>query len=284
MRWRLLGILLCVIFCAGALVPGFGTAQEASPAKGDDDWHFLFYLPGWIAAFQTDVSARGNSTKIVTTQTQTLEFIFNDLNAIGLGHLEIKKGRWGFLMEGIYLNIGDSGNFATKIELPTVPLVQIPVTGRIKAKVELSFNEAAVLYDAYRSSSTIEERPVLTLEALGGIRYVYFRTKIEATIVGPLGTTKIVDQGKRDWFDPILGGRLAWNLSDHWMLGFRTDIGGFGITSDITVNLDTAIRYRFTDWLNMNVGYRGLYMHHEEGSFNFDGWIHGPWMGVGVEF
>jgi hypothetical protein len=242
-------------------------------------------VPGWIAGFKANVSARGSSANLLVSSEDTLEFIFHNLETIGLGHLEVNKGRWGLLAEGIYLKLGDSASMAKNITLPIVPPLQIPVSGHIKVVAELSFDEAAVWYDFYRSSSSTGNHPVLTVEGLGGARYVYFRTKLKASISGPLGgTVHLTDQGKKDWVDPFVGGRLFWNLSDQWMFGFRGDLGGFGITSDFSANLDTSIRYRFTDWLNLNIGYRGLYMNHEEGSFKFDGWVYGPWVGLGVEF
>jgi hypothetical protein len=279
-------------FLPAAVVPALGTAQEASPSvseqantKGDDDWHVLFYLPAWIAGFKADVSARGRSFNLLVSNEDTLEFLFHNLRGLGLGHLEISKGRWGFQAEGIYLKLGDSASAAKNITLPIVPPVQIPVSGHIKVTAELSFNEAAVWYDFYRSSSRTGDQPVLKIEGLGGARYVYFRTKVDATLSGLLATSRhVTAQGKRDWVDPFVGGRLFWNLSDHWLFGFRSDLGGFSLTSDFSANLDTSIRYRFTDWLNLNIGYRGLYLNHEEGSFTFDGWIYGPWMGLGVEF
>ena len=144
---------------------------------------------------------------------------------------------------------------------------------------------AALWYEFYRSASRTGDQPVLTLEGLGGARYVYFRAKIEATITGPLGgTVQRTVQGKQDWTDPFVGGRLFWNLCDNLIFGFRGDVGGFGLTSDFTGNLDTSFRYKFADCLNLFIGYRGLFLNHRDGSFKFDGWIYGPWVGVGVGF
>ncbi len=176
-----------------------------------------------------------------------------------------------------------------KINLPIIAPVEIPVSGRVEAFSALSFDEAALMYDLYRSSSSVGNRPVLTIEALGGARYAYFRTKIDGTVTGPLGNTlSFFKAATKQWVDPILGGGLSWNLSEDWMLGFRADVGGFGLSSDITWNLDAMVRYRITKWLNMSVGFRALYMDHETGSgrneFKYDVWTYGPWLGLGVEF
>jgi hypothetical protein len=50
------------------------------------------------------------------------------------------------------------------------------------------------------------------------------------------------------------------------MVGFRADVGGFYLSSEITWNLDAMVRYRITKWLNLNGGFRALYEDHESGS------------------
>jgi hypothetical protein len=286
-------VLVCIIFFGGSVVPTLGTAQETSPAasekattKGDDDcWHFLFYLPLWDVGFKADATVRGRSSEVLVSNQDTLEAFVHNLRGLGLGHFEVSKGRWGILAEGIYAKLVDSASKTKDIRIPIVPPVQIPLNSRFRVTAEQLFSEAAVWYDCYRSASRTGDQPVLTLEGLGGARYVYFRSKIGATITGPLGgTVHLSDQGKQDWADPFVGGRLFWNLSDHWLFGFRGDVGGFDLTSDFTGNLDTSIRYKFADCFNLYIGYRGLYMNHQDGSFKFDGWIYGPWVGVGVGF
>ncbi len=152
----------------------------------------------------------------------------------------------------------------------------------------MSIDEGCVLYDLYRSSSSTGNRAVFTIEALAGARYIYLRDKIEAQIVRPSGTRMLTLQGKQEWVDPILGGRISWNLSDNWTVGFRADVGGFFLSSEITWNLDATARYRITKWLNLDGGFRALYEDHESGSglnkFKYAAWMYGPWLGVGVEF
>jgi hypothetical protein len=277
------------------MVPCLAMAEEAGNAKegaasekGYKDWHFLFYLPGWFAGMKGDAVAKGINADLDTSVGQSIKNL-QYLESIGLGHLEVKKGRWGLLLEGIYMNMEQDVAAAGKIKLPIIAPVEIPVSGRGEVFSSMSFNEADLLYDLYRSSSSVGNRPVLTIEALGGARYVYFRTKIDGMIVGPLGNAvSILKTGTKQWVDPILGGRVSWNLSNDWMVGFRADVGGFDLSSKITWNLDAMVRYRITKWLNLNGGFRALYEDHESGSginkFKYAAWAYGPWLGVGVEF
>jgi hypothetical protein len=265
-----------------------GKSKEgAASEKGYEDWHVLFYLPGWLAGMKGDAVARGIKADLDTSIWQSIKNL-QYLESIALGHLEVKKGRWGLLLEGIYMKEGEVVNAAAKLKLPILVPVPIPVSGRIDSFMQMSFDEGAVLYDLYRSSSSIGNRAVLTIEALGGVRYVYLRTKVQVATVDPAGIRIRTLQGTQDWVDPILGGRLSWNLSDDWMVGFRADVGGFGLSSEITWNLDAAVRYRITKWLNADLGFRALYEDHESGSgsnkFKYAAWAYGPWLGLGVEF
>lgn len=296
LRWRQASLLICVVLLLGIMVPCLGMAEEEEPKtasgtsseKAYNDWHILFYLPGWFAGMKGDVAVKGIKADVDVSVGQSIENL-QYLQSVALGHLEVKKGPWGLLLEGIYMEMGEKVRGGATITIPILvgPIlkpVQIPVAAKISASMAMSFDEADVLYDLYRSSSSTGNRAVLTIEALAGARYTYFRADFHATITaGPLASRVTVD-GKRDWVDPTLGGRLSWNLSDDWMLGFRADVGGFGLSSHITWNLDAMVRYRISKCVNLNGGFRALYMDHETGSFKYDVWAYGPWLGLGVEF
>lgn len=289
-------LFFCTLCFVGMVVSSLAAAQEVSKTtggtgteKGNEDWHVLFYLPGWIAGMKGDVGLKRINADVDVSIWQSFKNL-QYLNAAGSGHFEVKKGRWGLLLEGIYMEMEEDLRGAIRIDLPIIaPVGGIPVSGRVEAISAMSFDEADLTYDLYRSSSNVGNRPALTIEALGGARYIYFRTKIDGTVTGPLGNTlSIFKTGTQQWVDPILGGRLTWNLSDDWLLGFRADVGGFGISSHITWNLDAMARYRITKWFNVDGGFRALYEDHETGSarnkFKYDVWAYGPWLGLGVEF
>jgi hypothetical protein len=284
----------CVLLVAGMMIPCLGVAQEAGKAKGGtgsekgyDDWHFLFYTPGWLPALNGDVTARGVKAPVdVSYWDQVEDLKFADM--LALGHFEVQKGPWGGWIEGIYGKFSDEVDFAKTVKLPIVVPIELQFRGQIKVTAVTSFDEAALSYDVYRSGSSIGNRAVLTLQAYGGARYMYFMTKVEGTLSGPFGGRSRTFKGTRDWVDPIVGGRVLWNLSDRWMAAFRTDVGGFGASSKFTLNLDGFLVYRANKWLRVWGGYRALYEDHQEGSgkdkFKYNLWTHAPWLGMGVEF
>ena len=60
------------------------------------------------------------------------------------------------------------------------------------------------------------------------------------------------------WFDPILITRLTTDIKDKWLFQFRGDVGGFGLGSDFTWQLQAYAGYRFTKMFQITAGYRVL--------------------------
>ena len=61
-----------------------------------------------------------------------------------------------------------------------------------------------------------------------------------------------------DWFDPVIGLRGRLNLSKAFYLTAETDIGGFGIGSDIAWQGYAAVGCQITRNIYSEVGYRAL--------------------------
>jgi hypothetical protein len=284
-----------MLFVLSMIVPCLGMAEEAEKATGEaaseksyDDWHFVYYIaPAWLPAFSGHVTSKGKTASVHVNYGQMLENL-QFAKGAGFGHLEVKKGRWVLLVEGLYAKFSDQANVLKDIKPPIIVPIEISVAGQVKVTTAASFDETSVLYDLYRSDSTIRNQPVLTVEALLGARYLYFGTSATVSTLGPLAVRSVSFSKKQDWVDPIIGGRVLWNLGNRWMVGFRGDVGGFGLVSRFTLNLDAFVVYRANNWLRFVGGYRALYEDHVEGGginkFVYDMWTYAPYVGVGVEF
>lgn len=90
------------------------------------------------------------------------------------------------------------------------------------------------------------------------------------------------------WYDPIIVTRLATDFKEKWQLQFRGDIGGFGIGSDLTWQLQGSVGYRFSELFLLTAGYRVIYMDFESGqtprAFVFDMHQFGPMIKFGFNF
>jgi hypothetical protein len=90
-----------------------------------------------------------------------------------------------------------------------------------------------------------------------------------------------------NWLDPLLGLRGRLNLSKAFYLTAETDVGGFGIGSDIAVEAYAAPGCNITRNIYSEVGYRYLYDDfRDEGAndFLYQMSLHGAQISVGLNF
>jgi hypothetical protein len=260
--------------------------DKSTPAKGEDGWRFLIAPYIWLPALQGHAEGKGgNGVDINIGFGGTISLIDN-IRFVQLGRIEIEKGRWGFIFDGAYAKLENSENISDirDTNFPILVPPTVPIQGNVEMTMEMSIIQAALSYDVYRSSKFVGKKPELTIEAMAGARYTYLRTRLELAAVGPLaGIQKTIDESK-NWIDPIVGGRLLWNLHKNWQVNFEADIGGFGAGSDFSSNLNLGAFYRINDWLLLWGGYRALYTNYDKNHFKFDAWLHGPYLGLGFEF
>jgi hypothetical protein len=232
----------------------------AEETPGTKNWEFTLvpmYL--WMASLEGDMTVKG------LTQSVKLPFdeIFDSLETAFTFHFEgLYKKRWGFFLDFNYINVKES---------QTAP-------GPFKANIEVDFenkmSELGVIFRFHEDGRHI-------LEALGGARF----TDLEATIniTGVPDPIPQVIAGDQNWWDPIIGLRYKWQISDKWKFSLRGDVGlgfGAGDTSDTTWNAIGLIDFQPWKHVGFIGGYRALDVDYETGSginqFKYDILMHGP--------
>jgi hypothetical protein len=89
------------------------------------------------------------------------------------------------------------------------------------------------------------------------------------------------------WTDPVIGLRGRYNLNKAFYLTAETDVGGFGIGSDIAVQAYAALGCQLTRSIFSEVGYRYLYDDFRDESANdflYQLSLHGAQVTVGITF
>jgi hypothetical protein len=87
-----------------------------------------------------------------------------------------------------------------------------------------------------------------------------------------------------DWFDPVIGLRGRFNLNKAFYLTAESDVGGFGIGSDIAVQAYAALGCQITRNIFSEVGYRYLYDDFRDTNFLYQMSLHGAQVTVGIKF
>ena len=89
------------------------------------------------------------------------------------------------------------------------------------------------------------------------------------------------------WTDLLLGLRGRLNLSKAFYLTAQTDVGGFGIGSDIAVDAYAALGCQITRYIYSEVGYRYYYDDFRDASANdflYQMALHGAQLTAGITF
>jgi hypothetical protein len=90
----------------------------------------------------------------------------------------------------------------------------------------------------------------------------------------------------KTWVDPIVGAKFHYAFAERWGLhgyGYG-DVGGFGVSSDLTYQLMGTISYSFNKHVMLQAGYRAFGVDFEDGSFQFDATLHGPIVALTFSF
>jgi len=245
-----MGITLVFIFLTASLA-------SAEIIEKSDHWKNFFALYGWMPSVNGDVKVKGVDANVDIPFSD----ILSDMKFGFMGHYEGFKGHWGIMVDGMYAQL-------QKDQAPAVGL--IPGTRQFKAN--LSLVEVAVPY-------RLTWNPVVADVFVGGrLNYLYMEIGIPSI---PLK----VDNTKQ-FVDPFVGGRILIPLSKSWFLGLRGDIGGFGIgdCSDLALNGNVSINWQITDLVSLHGGYRAYYLKNNQPDFQWEGTMHGPWIGLGFSF
>ena len=88
----------------------------------------------------------------------------------------------------------------------------------------------------------------------------------------------------KDWVDPIVGVRAQWNFNDKWFLAGQSDIGGFGVGSDLAWSMQATAGYNFTKNVSAELGYRYLDTDYEDGAFTYDVAESGIYTSLNIRF
>lgn len=106
-------------------------------------------------------------------------------------------------------------------------------------------------------------------------------TAINKQLVKKLPTSASATE---DWVDPIVGCRAQWNINEKWYLAGKTDIGGFGVGSELVWTVQGTVGYNFTEKVSADLGYRYLHTDYTDGGFTYDVATSGIYTSLNIKF
>jgi hypothetical protein len=191
--------------------------------------------------------------------------IFSHFKIAAILYLEMAKDRWAISSDLIYMNLDQDVKTSNVIN-----------SGNVNFK-QLSFELAGL------------HKLLPWLEAGIGGRFNSLQTNVQLETKQVGGSTTSQSKSKtQTWLDPIVIARINSPADKKFMYQFRGDLGGFGIGSDFTWQLQAYAGYRFSKLFQATVGYRIISVDYSKGSgddrFLYDVDTFGPVLRIGLNF
>ena len=86
------------------------------------------------------------------------------------------------------------------------------------------------------------------------------------------------------WIDPFIGVSAEYPLAEKWKGTVRMDVGGFGVGSRWSSNLELRADYALSRWIALGGGYRYLAADFDEPAFLYDATLDGLELGFSIRF
>ena len=215
----------------------FTVAAQSSPKE--KNWHFLadVYL-----MFPNMAGEIGIGNLLTVPVDANPGDIFSKLKFAGMLYLEAQSNKWAITSDIVYMNLNQEVTQSTLLHSGT-------------ASAEQFVWESAGFY-----------KITSFLDAGVGGRLNNLQAGIDARRnVFPAGTEEVTGSSSKTWFDPIIIARIKTDIRDKWLFQFRGDVGGFGVSSDFTWQLQAYAGYRFSKVFQLTAGYRILSIDYDKG-------------------
>ena len=217
----------------------------------------------WAAGMEGDVAP------VPGLPTVHTESDFSDvLDTLQLGlasTIEVRRGRWAFVGDLSYVDTGQTAELANPTpEFDSAGLDTKSLSGT-----------AAVSY------RLMETQDGDSLDVLGGARLNWAKNDVRVIRPDDSQERAVNDE---TWLDPVVGVRAVAQVSPRWALVGYADVGGFGLSSDLTWQAMGSVNYRLNDRFSLVVGYRYYAIDYSHDGFVFDVAQYGPLIGTAIRF
>jgi hypothetical protein len=248
-------LLVLVLLLSAAF--SFGQDETVTT---DPQWEFT------IAPYMLFGSVNGDA-RLGPTAGAEVDASFKDilekLKFAFMLHGEAYRGRWGLMADYMYLKLGSD--------------ISTPQDGIVEAELKESIFE---VFGSYRI-----KKEWGWYDVYAGIRAWNLKVGLE------LQDAEVPSvNADQNWVDPVIGGRVFYETPSNIILGMRADIGGFGVGSNFSYNLQPMVGYQFSDLFTLMLQYKYLYADYENGTegtpryFALDAATNGPLLGFVFRF
>jgi opacity protein-like surface antigen len=257
---RLVGCAL--MLAAASIVPVYAAGAD------EDRWQTEFtpYL------FASGLHGKTGTQQVSADVNTAFGDIVKNLDKGFMGTLEVRRDRWGFILDGLYFKLKDQGARSWE-----GPAGIGSATGELDVTTTMQMVQLSA---AYRVGDGV---PIDVIVA-GRNTQLDLDLNLVTTTGGLLPGGARSLSASQSWWDPVIGVRAILPFADHWSAMLYGDVGGFGAGSDITYQAIAGVNWQFSGHFSAKLGYRYIYQDYEKNSFVWKMAAYGPYLGVGIRF
>ena len=237
------------------------TEQPAAtePSPTDDRWEVTVAPYLWASAMKVDIATpQGENVEIDESFTDILgaiKFVF-------MGAVEARRGRFVTVTDLIFLSTG------SETEGSIGP-------GLIEADTDMR----TIVVTSVAGYRAVDKGPMY-VDVMAGARLTSMRAELELT--GPLNSVE--RESSKTKIGPVIAARAHVPFDERWGFGLYCDVGGFGITSDISWELVGTVQYDASEHWRLGAGWRHFVVHQDKGEFDIDLKLTGPFLTAAYRF
>ena len=283
---RALALLVATVATAAAAeTDPMSTAamQTPPPEEERSPWQFEVAPYVWISGTAGTLDVHGRSTSFDIGPGNVIELLFEGNALAGAGFFSARYERFfGFVDAfGAYLKDSVDAKVPTRFCCVSVTAVQ---------RARPVIVDVGVGYQLGEWTLPKRLRPV-SLGAYVGMRYSHFGIDLAAGVGAGNFQRQVAASDEFNWADPLIGLRGEIPVFDRLSLGYRGDIGGFGVSSDLIWGVEGDLRY-WPEWSPLSsaqtwlgLGWRIVAFDRSfHGANSVDMRLSGPTAGVGFLF
>ncbi|MDT0553419.1 hypothetical protein [Urechidicola vernalis] len=251
-----------IIFCTALLCSLLINAQDSNINSSSDENQRTFLVEPYLMF--PNMSGVNQIKRLPAVEVDANPGdIFGQLKFGGMLYFETTKNDWTLSSDFLYMHL------AMGVEEGL--LVQ---SGELVLK-ELLFEVSGL------------KRVTNWLEVGVGVRMISLKEDMELQLkVGAIG--QITGGLTETWFDPVVILRSNGSFNEQWFYKLRGDLGGFGIGSDFTWQIQAYVGYNFSEKFHLSLGYRNIDIDYENGAdtdyFKYDMSTFGPNLRAGFSW
>ena len=244
------------------LMAGVCSAATDPAAEATDLWDVQIGFPLWASGLEGEVGVRNRSAEV----DDGFDDIFDTVDFLFPLNLEVRYShRWLFFANTMYLETttdAQPGRLLGAIGVDEVQLKQ----KELQSDFGLGYN--LFPYKAVR------------LEPFLGGRVTSLDAELSLAVPGP---NPEFDDSKT-WVDPIIGFMFKFPAGKTFALFAEADIGGFGVSSDLTWQVNAGGELSLGKHFYSRLTYRHREIDYEDDGFIYDVKMSGPQLEFGFRF